>query len=226
MNVQLILDNLPTLLWGTYPHGPLGGLALTLLLASLAGLGSALLGVAGGVALTMSRGWSKHLLVALGGFLRAIPVLMLIFWAYFLLPILFGIDVPEIATVVAALALIGGAYLAHGVAAGLAAVGRGQWQAGLSLGLTRWQTLRLIALPQALRMMLPSFVNQWVALIKDTSLAYIVGVSELTYVATQLNNRTLVYPAEVFLFVGLMYFLLCSALQLAAARLGQRLRAI
>ena len=82
---------------------------------------------------------------------------------------------------VCALALIASAYLAHAVKAGIAAIGPGQWQAGLSLGLTRWQTLRMIVLPQALRMMVPSFINQWISLIKDTSLAYIVGVGELTF---------------------------------------------
>ena len=119
------------------------------------------------------------------GLFRAIPVIMLIFWTYFLLPMVFGVEIPEITTVVCALALIASAYLAHAVKAGIAAIGPGQWQAGLSLGLTRWQTLRMIVLPQALRMMVPSFINQWISLIKDTSLAYIVGVGELTFPATR-----------------------------------------
>jgi polar amino acid transport system permease protein len=63
------------------------------------------------------------------------------------------------------------------------------------------------------RVMMPSFVNQWVALIKDTSLAYIVGVPEFTFLANQLNNRLLVYPAQIFLFVAVVYLLLCGALQ-------------
>lgn len=93
----------------------------------------------------------------------------------------FGVDIPEITTVVCALALIASAYLAHAVKAGIMAIGAGQWQAGLSLGFNRWQTLWFIVLPQALRMMVPSFINQWISLIKDTSLAYIVGVNELTF---------------------------------------------
>ena len=66
-------------------------------------------------------------------------------------------------------------------------------------------------LPQAIRIMTPSFVNQWVALVKDTSLAYIVGVPELSFVATQVNNRLMVYPAPIFLFVALIYLVLCVA---------------
>ncbi|WP_267427306.1 ABC transporter permease subunit [Methylobacterium sp. GC_Met_2] len=78
-------------------------------------------------------------------------------------------SVPEIGTVAAALSLVGGAYLACGVAAGIESIG--QWAAGLALGFGRGQVLRVIVLPQALRAMAPSFVNQWTALIEDTSLA-------------------------------------------------------
>ncbi|GHD58555.1 amino acid ABC transporter permease [Jeongeupia chitinilytica] len=224
LDFSVIRDNVDYLLWGAYPDGPLGGAALTLLLSMAAGLASALLGIAGGIALTLARGWSARLLVLVLDALRAVPVLMLIFWMYFLLPIVFGIDVPAIGTVVCALALIGGAYLSHALHAGIVAIGRGQWQAGLSLGLSEWLTLRLVVLPQALRMMVPSFINQWISLIKDTSLAYIVGVGELTFLATQVNNRAMVYPTEVFLFVALLYLLICGALELAAAAYTRRYR--
>ncbi|MFC3393843.1 amino acid ABC transporter permease [Brenneria rubrifaciens] len=223
MDFTIISDNLSYLMWGAFPDGPLGGAALTLLMSLLAGIASALLGTAMGVALAMSRGVGAAVLAAVLGFFRAIPVIMLIFWTYFLLPILFGVDIPEITTVVCALALIASAYLAHGVKAGIAAIGRGQWQAGLSLGLTRWEVLWTIVLPQALRMMAPSFINQWISLIKDTSLAYIVGVGELTFLATQVNNRSMVYPMEVFLFVALVYFVFCLSLELVANGVNRRL---
>ncbi|HDJ1438717.1 TPA: amino acid ABC transporter permease [Serratia rubidaea] len=222
MDFSVIHDNLGYLLWGTWPDGELGGAALTLALSLMAGLASALIGIVLGTLLAMSRGVAAGLLAAVLGFLRAIPVIMLIFWAYFLLPMVFGVEIPAITTVVCALALIAGAYLAHAVKAGILAIAPGQWQAGLSLGLTRWQTLRLIVLPQALRMMTPSFINQWIALIKDTSLAYIVGVGELTFLATQVNNRSMVYPMEIFLFVALVYFVLCLTLDLLANVLGKR----
>jgi polar amino acid transport system permease protein len=91
----------------------------------------------------------------------------------------------------------------------------------MALGFTRWGALRHVVLPQALRMMLPSFINQWVTLVKDSSLAYIVGVPELSFLATQVNARVMVHPAEVFLCVGAVYWLLCSALDGVARRLAR-----
>lgn len=222
MNFAALADDWQYLLWGSFPEGPPGGALLTLLLCGTSGVLSAIFGVVFGIALVMGRGPMLHALTAVLGFLRAIPVLMLIFWTYFLLPLLFGVDVPGLFSVVCALSLISGAYLAHGVAAGIRAIPSGQWQAGAALGMTRWQALRFLILPQALQVMLPSFVNQWVTLIKDSSLAYIVGVGELSFLATQVNARLMVNPAEVFLFVGAVYWLLCSALNLLAWAVERR----
>ncbi|GKX52341.1 amino acid ABC transporter permease [Budvicia aquatica] len=222
MDFTIIYDNLDYMLWGAYPDGPIGGAALTLIISLAAGIISAILGVVLGVALAMFRGWPAAALAAFLGFFRAIPVIMLIFWAYFMLPMLFGIDIPAITSVVCALALISAAYLAHGVKAGIVAIGEGQWQAGMSLGLTRWDVLWWVILPQALRMMVPSFINQWISLIKDTSLAYIVGVGELTFLATQVNNRSMIYPTEVFLFIALVYFIFCLLLDVAANQVSKR----
>ncbi|RZF27410.1 amino acid ABC transporter permease [Paraburkholderia sp. UYCP14C] len=216
------LPSLRYLLLGTFPDGPLGGAALTVVMSIVSALLSALVGLGGGIALSMTRGAAHLALTAVVGFFRAIPVLMLIFWTFFLMPILLHVDVPGLATVVCALALIGGAYLSHSVQAGIAAVGSGQAQAAASLGMTRWQALRYVHLPQAIRIMMPSFVNQWVTLIKDTSLAYIVGVPEFTFLANQVNNRLMVYPVQIFLFVGVVYLLLCSTLQYGATWLVKR----
>ena len=222
MDFSVIGDNLSYFLLGAYPDGPLGGAALTLVLSVLSGVISALLGLLLGVALVMMRGWGRWVLLAVLGFLRAIPVVMLIFWSYFPLPVLFKVDVPALATVVCALSLIGGAYLAHSVYAGISSLPAGQWAAGKALGLGSWQVLRLIILPQALPMMLPSFLNQWISLIKDTSLAYVIGVGELSFVATQISNRVMVHPTEIFLFVALVYFVLCSGLDWMANRWVKR----
>lgn len=224
MNFSALADDWVYLLLGTFPEGPPGGALLTLILSATSGIASALLGLVLGIALVVSRGWTSQLLHGVLGLLRAIPVLMLIFWIYFLLPMLLGMDVPGTASVVCALSLIGGAYLAHGVAAGIRAIAQGQWDAGSALGMSRWQVLRWVVLPQALSAMLPSFVNQWVTLIKDSSLAYIVGVGELSFLSTQVNARLMVHPAEVFLLVGAVYWLLCSVLNLLAWAMTQKLQ--
>lgn len=218
MTVPEWLPTLRYLLLGSFPNGPLGGAALTVVLSVASALLSAAVGLAGGVALSLTRGGARLLLIGIVAFFRAIPVLMLIFWTFFLMPILLHIDVPGLAAVVCALSLIGGAYLSHAVHAGIVSVGAGQQQAALSLGLTRWQALRYVVLPQAARIMMPSFVNQWVSLVKDTSLAYIVGVPEFTFLANQVNSRLMIYPAQIFVFVGIVYLLLCSALQWFAYR--------
>ena len=218
MDFSVISDNLSYFLIGAYPNGPLGGAALTLVLSLFSGVISAILGLVLGIALVMIRSKVRWVLLGVLGFFRAIPVLMLIFWSYFLLPVLFKVDVPALATVVCALSLIGGAYLAHSVHAGISSLPPGQWAAGKALGLSSGQVLRLIILPQALPMMLPSFLNQWISLIKDTSLAYVIGVGELSFVATQVSNRVMVHPTEIFLFIGLVYFVLCSSLDWLAQR--------
>lgn len=218
------LPMLRYLLLGAFPNGPLGGVALTVVLSVVSALLSAGVGLAGGVALSMTRGAVHLLLFGIVAFFRAIPVLMLIFWTFFLMPILLHVDVPGLAAVVCALSLIGGAYLSHSVHAGIVSIGSGQRDAALSLGLTRWQALRYVVLPQAVRVMMPSFVNQWVSLIKDTSLAYIVGVPEFTFLANQVNSRLMIYPAQIFVFVGIVYLALCSALQWIASRVLLRVQ--
>ena len=220
---SVITENLTYFLVGQFPHGPLGGLALTVWLAVAAGALAAAGGLGLGLLCVSRRAWVRRPVSAVVNVLRGLPLLMVIFWAYFLLPRVLGRPVPEAWTVIAALAVFTSAYVARIVVAGIEGVPRQQTEAALSAGLSPRQVMRFVILPQALRNMLPSFVNQFVSLIKDTSLAFIVGVSELTHVATQVNNRTMAYPAEIFLFIAVVYFLLCSVLTAFSRRLERRL---
>ncbi len=209
-NISVITDNFTYFMIGRFPHGPLGGVGLTLYLAVV----SCILSFFGGLILgllSISR-WSvvRYPALAFINLVRGMPLLMVIFWMYFLLPALFG-KVAENNTVIMALTLFTSAYMSRIVVAGINGIPKGQTEAALSTGLTHWQTMRYIVLPQGLRNMIPSFVNQFVSLIKDTSLAFIVGVSELTHVATQINNRTMVFPTEIFVFIALVYFIICYA---------------
>ncbi|AQS41768.1 MAG: Putative amino acid permease [Candidatus Tokpelaia hoelldobleri] len=220
MSFSIVLDNLLYLLLAGWPQGALGGLALTLVLSVLSAFLSAVLGLGFGVLLVMAPAVIRYFLTALLGFLRAIPIIMLIFWFAFLLPVVLAVNPPKLLTVVLALSCIGGAYLGHSVAAGLGSIAAGQWGAGLALGFTRWQVLWQLILPQALPRMMPSFVNQWVSLVKDTSLAYIISVQEFLYVARQIDGKTTgAFSTEIYLFIGIVYFCICMGLTLFARRL-------
>ena len=178
MTIGALLLHLRYLLVGQYPNGPLAGAALTLWMALWACVAATAAGV--GAALLLDRlhaapglAWLARLLRGLLATLRAVPVLMLMFWAYFLIPMALGVAVPETATVVTALAAVGAAYIAQSMAAGLRAVGAGQRNAALALGMRPAQALLTIVLPQAWRIMLPSLANQWVSTVKDLSLIHI-----------------------------------------------------
>jgi polar amino acid transport system permease protein len=209
-NFSVISDNFTYFMIGRFPHGPLGGVGLTLYLAVV----SCILSFFGGMILGLLS-ISRFRLVrfpalAFINLVRGMPLLMVIFWMYFLLPALFG-TVTENNTVIMALTLFTSAYMSRIVVAGIEGIPKGQTEAAISTGLTSWQVMIYIVLPQGMRNMIPSFVNQFVSLIKDTSLAFIVGVSELTHVATQINNRTMAFPTEIFIFIAFVYFILCYA---------------
>jgi polar amino acid transport system permease protein len=197
---------------GQYPKGPLGGLALTLLLAVLASLLAMPLGLVLGVARLSIWRAVRWPVTAVVFVVRGTPLLMVVFWAYFFLPTLTGYKTDQFSTMLIALVVFDGVYLAEIVRAGIVGLGRGQTEAARSLGLSYFQTLRRVVLPQALRHMLPSLVNQFVSTIKETSLGYIIGLSEVSFIATQINTQVFTKPAQVYLWLGLSYFVLCFGL--------------
>jgi polar amino acid transport system permease protein len=208
---------------GQYPNGPLGGLALTLVLASLGLLLALPLGVLLGLARVSPLPWLRLPVTGLVFVVRGTPLLMVVFWAYFFLPSVTGLKTNQFATMLAALVLFDAAYLAEIVRAGLQALPKGQLQAARSLGFTYLQALRLVLLPQALRHMLPSLVNQFVSTIKETSLGTIIGLSELSYIANQINAQVLVKPLQVYATLAGSYFVLCFGLSRVAYALERRL---
>jgi polar amino acid transport system permease protein len=155
--------------------------------------------------------------------IRGTPLLMLIFWFYFLAPLFLGRSLPEASSALIAFIVFTSAYVAEIVRAGVQALPKGQTEAARGTGLSHAQTMWYVILPQALRNMIPSFVNQFVSLTKDTSLAYIIGVNELTTTATQVNNRSLVAPTEIFLTIAVLYFIVCYVLTSISRRLERQL---
>jgi polar amino acid transport system permease protein len=219
----VIWNNLTYFFIGRFPHGPLGGIALTLYLAVVACILSFVGGLVLGLMNLSPHRVLKYTSMAIVNAIRGMPLLMVIFWMYFLLPAFLGHTVTESWTVIMALTLFTSAYMSQIVKAGVESIPRGQTEAAISTGLRPWQAMIYIILPQGLRNMIPSFVNQFVSLIKDTSLAFIVGVSELTHVATQINNRTIIYPTEIFFFIAVIYFIICYAFTSLSRWLEKRL---
>jgi len=223
LDFSVIWENLSYFFIGRYPKGPLGGVGLTLYLAvvslALSFIGGLILGL-----LSVSRNrllrWGSLTLIQT---IRGMPLLMVIFWMFFLLPALLGGGMPAAWTIITALTLFTSAYMSEIVRAGITGIPKGQTEAAVSTGLSHGQAMFYIILPQALRNMIPSFVNQFVSMIKDTSLAFIVGVSELTQVATQINNRTMLYPTEIFIFIAVIYFIICFAFTELSRWLERRL---
>ena len=208
---------------GRFPHGPLGGLALTVLL----GLGALVLALPLGVVLGLARVSRRRLVrwpvTSIVYVVRGTPLLMVVFWAYFFLPALTGEKTGQVTTMLAALVFFNGAYLAEVVRAGVQGIARGQTEAARALGLSHVQTLRWIVLPQALRNMLPSLVNQFVTTLKETSLGYIIGLQEVSFIASQVNSQVVVQPLAVYGTLTLTFFTLCFGLSRLAYALERRL---
>jgi polar amino acid transport system permease protein len=209
---EILNQHLPSLLLGQYPNGPLGGLALTLVLSAL-GLClafplSIVLALCRTSPLAMLR-WPSTVVVYV---IRGVPLVMLVFWSYFLVPSLIGRAVSPFTTLVVTLVIYQAAYMAEIVRAGLEALPKGQTEAARSLGLSYGQTMRQILLPQALYNMLPSLISQFVSTIKETSIGYVISVHELTYSANQVNSALLTRPLEVFATLSAIYFVVCFVL--------------
>lgn len=210
-------------LFGRYPQGPLGGLALTLLLASLGLLLALPLGLLLGLGRVSPWAWVRRPITALVYVVRATPLLMVVFWAYFFLPSVTGVKTDQFATMLIALVVFDAAYLAEIVRAGIQGLPKGQMEAARSLGLSYLGAMRLVVLPQALRHMLPSLVNQFVSSIKETSLGYIIGLAEVSFIATQINTLVFTLPSQIYLTLGLTYFILCFGLSRLAYWLERRM---
>jgi polar amino acid transport system permease protein len=154
---------------------------------------------------------------------RGTPLLMVVFWAYFFLPALTGKQTGQFTTMLAALVLFNGTYLSEVVRAGIQGIARGQTEAARSLGFSYASALRWIVFPQALRNMLPSLVNQFVTTLKETSLGYIIGLQEVSFIASQINSQVVVHPLAVYGTLALTFFTLCFGLSRLAYALERRL---
>ncbi|AYM60023.1 amino acid ABC transporter permease [Agrobacterium fabrum] len=221
--ITILHDYWLLLLIGQYPNGPLGGLANTLILSALA------IALAFPVSILMALArlstWRVLRLpvTALVYVTRGVPLLMLILWTYFLIPLWTGADVPSFAIMLATLVVYQGAFLSEVVRAGIVALGVGQMDAAKALGHSYGSAMRFIILPQALYNMIPSMISTFVATIKDTTLGYVINVPDLTFAASQVNNQLLTQPFQVFLILAVVYYALCWSLTYLANAVERRI---
>lgn len=187
---------------------------LAILFATLGGVGYGVLAQQGG----------KLTRVVLRVYLelfRVVPVLVWLYLFFFGLPIFFGLDIPAFWCAVLVLALWGASEVGEVVRGGLGSLARGQQEAGLALGLSRWQLYRHVLLPQALQRLTPPTINIYTRIIKTSSLAVLIGVVEVIKVGQQIIERTygsLLIYGLLFLF----FFLVCYPLSLVSRRLEQQ----
>jgi polar amino acid transport system permease protein len=223
--IEILRDNWLLLLVGQYPNGPLGGIACTLILSVL----GIVLAFPLSVLMALARLSHWRLLnwpaTALVYVVRGVPLLMVILWVYFLVPLLIGHNVSGFVTMLCTLVIYEGAYLSEVVRAGIEALPKGQMEAARSLGHSHLGAMRLVILPQALFNMLPSMLSQFVSTIKETTLGYVINVPELTFAANQINNQLLTKPFEVFFILAVIYYVVCWTLTRAAFALERRIEA-
>ena len=155
-------------------------------------------------------------------FFRGVPLVMVIFWIWFVIPQLLRMPIPEYGVALTAFVIFEAAYFGEIVRAGVQSVPRGQVEAATAVGLTPPQTMRLVVLPQALRNMVPALVTQMIVLFKDTSLASIIGYVDLTKAAQIVNNRE-IRPFELYLFIAVVYWVCTYSMSRFARRYEQKL---
>jgi glutamate/aspartate transport system permease protein len=200
-SLGVIVRNLPYL-WE--------GLQLSFLLAALAIAGGVALGALLAVVRLSATGPLAWAAAAYVNFFRSVPLILVIFWIYFLIPLVLGHSTGPFLSAVVALSLFETAYYCEIIRAGIQSIPRGQINAGLSTGLSRWRAMCHIVLPQALRNMLPVLLTQCIILFQDTSLVYVVALRDFMTSATTVANQEQ-RLVEMYAFAALVYFVICFA---------------
>jgi polar amino acid transport system permease protein len=223
--LTILQDNWLLFLVGQYPHGPIGGLAMTMFMAVTALTLCFPFAIALALARLSPYRWLRAPATAIVHTVRGLPLIMFIFWTYFFSPLVIGRAVGGVETLVIALVIYEAAYLSEIIRAGIEGLPKGQVEAAKALGLGYVPTTFKVVLPQALHNMLPSMVSQFVSTIKETSLGYVISAHEITFAASQVNNVLLTKPFEVYGILALTYFALCFTLTSIARLIERRIAA-
>jgi len=210
---SVIIESLP-LLWE--------GLLLSLWLTFLAIVGGLILGTLLALA-RLSKLLPLSLLAAsYVNLIRAVPLILVIFWFYFLIPLVLGKPIGGFYSALIAFVLFEAAYYSEIMRAGIQSVRKEQVFAGQSTGLNYWQIQRYIILPQAFRNMIPILVTQAVILFQDTSLVFVVSLRDFM-TASSIVARTEGRLVEMYIFAAIVYFVICFSGSMYVKRLKKRM---
>ncbi|ALE01775.1 MAG: ABC transporter permease subunit [Thiotrichales bacterium] len=198
------------------------GIKMTFLLTGLAIVGGIILGTFLALLRIAKIPVLSQFSAAYVNFFRSLPLILVIFWLFFLVPLIVGRPVGAFSSVLVAFILFEAAYYSEIIRAGINSVRLGQLAAARAMGLTYIQSMRYVILPQAFRAMTPILLTQAIILFQDTSLVYVVGLRDFLVSAEIVANRDQ-RLVEMFLFVALVYFVFCFAASLGVKYLQKRI---
>ncbi|WP_321944254.1 amino acid ABC transporter permease [Paraburkholderia tropica] len=156
---------------------------------------------------------------------RSAPSIILIYWCYFALPVLANVTFSPLTAAVLAVGLQSASFFCEVFRAGIAAIPRGQWEASRALGMRSHVVFWTIVLPQAIRHIVPAFLNRLIDLVKTTALAATIAYSDIVYSAMQISSKTY-RPIETFSVLGSIFFVALFAMSFAARRYEQHVRRV
>ena len=173
---------------------------LTMLVAVPAGIVLALMRLSRSRVLSTAALWFVE-------FFRNLPLILVVYWAFYVMPVFLHIEFSAFATGLMALCLNVAAYNAETFRAGINSIRKGQMEAAMAVGMSRWQAMRKVIIPQAWRRVLPVLASTWVSLFKDTSLVSVIAVGELAHVALQIRSSSF-RVLEMLTAMAVIYWLM------------------
>ncbi|MGZ5384188.1 MAG: amino acid ABC transporter permease [Acidimicrobiia bacterium] len=203
----------------------LKGAVWTIVLCVISGAAGTLIGSILGLARTSGSRTARRVSAAYINFIRGIPLLIILFFVYFALPLLIpGAVFDQLTTAFIAMSIYVGAYIGEVVRGSIESVPKGQLEAAEALGMSYFQKFRYVIVPQAMKVIVPPYVGVLISLTKDSSLVSIIGFVELTKAGRIVSILTM-DPIPVFIGVGALYFLICYPISLFGRHYERRLAA-
>jgi polar amino acid transport system permease protein len=197
---------------------------LTILLSAMSLLGSIVVGLSVAVLRILGWRWVNLVLGIFVDLIRGTPLLVQLLIWYLVPPVVFDINVDPLQAAVFGLAINGGAFLSEIIRGALKAVPKGQREAAAAIGFGRFYSLRTIEIPQAMPVILPAAVSLYIGLIKDTSIAYIIGLHELLKTTQLITMQEPSHTFELYMVAAVIYFAICFPLSRLALRLEARFK--